>query len=353
MIIDGHLDLAWNALTLQRNVSDTITNIRNSETPEQWHHEGTAMVSFPEMRLGNINIAYGTIFAQPYGESPTAQTGYNNPEEAYQIAIKQIEWYESMEQVGEINIIRTSADLDNSLTGNGTNLMLLMEGADPLRTVDDIDEFIDRGIRAIGPAWRKTRYTGGAGAPGPLTDDGRQLIKKMALKNIALDLSHLSDLAINEAIDIHHGVIFASHSNSRNITMRNTKIIPGEMSEKISERQVDDSIIEQIAKHNGTIGIVMYNPFIDATWNQQDNLLPLSSLLPHINRIKEIGGIETVSIGSDFDGGVGLEATPEEFNTIADLNKLSIILSENRFNQSEIDAIQSQNLIRLMRMILN
>jgi membrane dipeptidase len=229
--------------------------------------------------------------------------------------------------------------------------MLLLEGADPLRTIDDLPIFIDHGIRAIGPAWRKTRYAGGAGAPGPLTDEGRALLKEMDKTNIALDISHLSDLAIDEAFAIYNGPIFASHSNCRSITMKNIKISSGSMHEKVAERQVDDRIIEKIALRKGTIGLVMYNPFIEASWNGNENLLPLSSLIPHLKRIIEIGGIETVAIGSDLDGGVGVESTPNGLNTIADLQKIPKMMSKNNYSDKEIMAVKNGNLIRVMEMI--
>ncbi len=340
MIIDGHLDLAWNAITLKRQLTDEILSIRNSEKPEPWHHEGTSMVSFPEMHKGNINIVFATIFAQPFGSTPTAQAGYKTADEAYNIALQQIKWYEDMENIGKIKVIRSSKGLEQINSGI-LNVVLLMEGADPLRTVDDLDEFIEYGIRAIGPAWRMTRYAGGAGAPGPLTECGRQLLKKMSDKNIGLDLSHLSDLAMKEALKIHTGPVFASHSNCRTITMKNIEIKKDSMMEKIAERQLDDFTIEQIASRNGVIGLVMYNPFISAGWNVGDELLPLSSLLPHINHIKKIAGFSTIAIGSDLDGGVSLENTPQELNTIADLNKISELLKENNFSDNDVEAVNS------------
>jgi membrane dipeptidase len=352
MIIDGHLDLAWNALTLKRQLSEDISKIRLNESPSPWHQEGTAMVSLPELHKGRINCAFATIFAQPKGTSPTSLTGYSNPDEAYHIAIQQLEWYEHMENAGKIKIIRNINDF-NIANDNLLNVLLLMEGADPIRNENDFIEFTERGVRAIGLAWRQTRYAGGAGVPGPLTDDGRKLLKLMTAKNIALDLSHLSDLAINEAIDIHTGPIFASHSNSRYVTMSNVNIKSDTMLEKISERQLDDIIIEKIASRNGTIGLIMYNPFINANWNFGDDLLPLSSLLPHIIRIKEIAGINTLAIGSDLDGGVGVESTPNELNSVADLNKIMLMMKENHFSQKEIAAIKNGNLTRFIKSILD
>jgi membrane dipeptidase len=133
--------------------------------------------------------------------------------------------------------------------------------------------------------------------------------------------------------------------------MKNIKISSGSMHEKVAERQVDDRIIEKIALRKGTIGLVMYNPFIEASWNGNENLLPLSSLIPHLKRIIEIGGIETVAIGSDLDGGVGVESTPNGLNTIADLQKIPKMMSKNNYSDKEIMAVKNGNLIRVMEMI--
>jgi hypothetical protein len=59
-------------------------------------------------------------------------------------------------------------------------LVVLMEGADGIRSVDELAEWHDRGVRLIGLSWAGTRYAGGTGDPGPLTEEGRTLLKGMA-----------------------------------------------------------------------------------------------------------------------------------------------------------------------------
>src|SRR5437667_10070966 len=93
--------------------------------------------------------------------------------------------------------------------------LLLMEGAAPIETPAQLGAWTDRGVRIIGPAWGRTRYSGGTGAPGGLTELGRQLLKAMRRKHVILDLSHMADQAVADAFALWRGPIIASHSNAR------------------------------------------------------------------------------------------------------------------------------------------
>src|SRR5258708_14600201 len=90
-----------------------------------------------------------------------------------------------------------------------------MEGADPIETPSQLGAWTDAGVRIIGQAWGGTRYSGGTGAPGGLTELGRQLLKAMRRKKVILDLSHIADQPVADAFSLWHGPIMASHSNAR------------------------------------------------------------------------------------------------------------------------------------------
>src|SRR5207245_8381114 len=110
---------------------------------------------------------------------------------------------------------RSLAAYARGLTKGALAAVRLMEGADPIETPSQLGAWTDRGVRIIGPAWGGTRYAGGTGAPGGLTELGRQLLKAMRRKKVILDLSHLADQAFGDAFAMWHGPIMASHANSR------------------------------------------------------------------------------------------------------------------------------------------
>ncbi len=78
-----------------------------------------------------------------------------------------------------------------------------MEGAEGIRSTDELDEWYSLGLRLIGLAWAGTRYSGGTREPGPLTEDGRLLLKAMTDFHFTLDLSHMDEQSVLEALDLY------------------------------------------------------------------------------------------------------------------------------------------------------
>ena len=80
-----------------------------------------------------------------------------------------------------------------------------MEGADALRSPDDVAEWFDAGLRILGLAWQRTRAAGGTDNPGPLTAEGRALVKAFDAAGIIHDTSHLADESFWQLMDLASG----------------------------------------------------------------------------------------------------------------------------------------------------
>src|SRR5690606_9455364 len=115
-------------------------------------------------------------------------------------------------------------------------LVLLMENADPILEPRQFEEWYERGVRIVGPAWEGTRYCGGTGQPGGLTAVGRELLEVMASFNAILDLSHMAEQSFLESLDLYEGILIASHSNPRRF--RNT------------DRHLSDTMIRRLAERD-------------------------------------------------------------------------------------------------------
>ena len=126
----------------------------------------------------------------------------------------------------KFRLIASSRDLDlildnwrkftrsrNRESGHPVGMVVLMEGAECIRSLSELDEWYELGVRLIGPAWVGTRYCGGWKEPGPLTEDGRKLLSAMADYNFVLDLSHMDEQSAVEALDIYRGPIVGTHGN--------------------------------------------------------------------------------------------------------------------------------------------
>ena len=93
--------------------------------------------------------------------------------------------------------------------------ILILEGADSIRESDDVEYFFTAGIRVVGLAWKRTRFAGGTGAPGPLTAAGVELVKHLDRLGIIHDASHLAEESFWQLLNMSGGPVMASHSNCR------------------------------------------------------------------------------------------------------------------------------------------
>lgn len=354
LIVDAHLDLAWNALTFGRDYSRPALVTRELEqagpTPQ---HNGQTLVGLADLLLGRVAVLFGTLYAAPQrlrmGDWDTA--AYRDSAEARRVYMRQLEYYERlMDEHPVFQPVRTRRDLEavlaswdgDDLARRRIGIVLLMEGADGLREPREAEWWQERGVRLIGPAWAGTRYAGGTGEPGPLTDDGRQLLEIMAGLGLILDLSHLSDEGCLEALDRFAGRIVATHANPRALLKDPRR----------PERFLTDEMLRRLAERGGVAGIVPYNRFLKADWAPADGkaAVPLSQVVAAVDHICQVtGSAAHVGIGSDFDGGFGAASTPAEIDTIADLQRLGPALAERGYRPDDVAAILGGNWLRVLR----
>jgi membrane dipeptidase len=281
----------------------------------------------PDLREGGIGLICATIFCAP--DDPKERR-YRNAQEAYEAGTAQLTWYEQQNAVGEIILVKNRADL-SQVGGDGKlRAIVLLEGADPLRTPADVKPFVDRGVRIVGLAWRQTRYAGGTGMPGPLSPDGVSLVKELDRHGVIHDASHLAEQSFWQLLEISQGRVMASHSNCRHF-------VP-------TDRQLSDAMIRAIVERNGVIGINFYDRFLIPPADYGKRRANLDDVALHIRYMCDlIGNAKHVAIGTDMDGGLGREQIPVEIETSADLPRIGEALNKVGFDDEAVRGILGQN----------
>ena len=297
MIFDGHLDLAFNA-TLGRDLTLPLALLR-AQDPVKGQ---TASVTFGELRRAGVGGCFATLYAAPASDlnpHSDAVDGYTDWRGARRQALSQLDQYRHWEDAGHLRLLGSGAQLrahlDRWTDEQPLGVLLMMEGADPLQDADDLPFWHTAGVRLLGPAWGRTRYAGGTDAPGPLTDRGRELLSAMRELGVALDASHLDDASFWEATELQPTVI-ASHSNSRTL-------VPG-------NRQLSDEMVRAIGERGGVVGLVGHSKFIRAGWREGDPRATFAEWAAHAEKLADLTSWEQVGLGSDLDGGFGLEKAP-------------------------------------------
>ena len=354
-LVDGHLDLAWNAVGFERDLTLPVDAMNAPEADcRESPARGGAVVSLAEMRRGRVALCVATLLSRARPERPLPAEGprridldHRSPTIAHCAAHAQLAWYEYMERRGELLMIRTAADLDahwqaaaGSPASAPIGMVLAMEGADPVTEPEELQHWFDRGLRQINLVhYGVNRYAAGTGAEGGLTADGRKLLRQCERLGIALDVTHLADQAFFEALETYHGPMLASHQNCR-------ALVPG-------QRQFSDEQLRLLIDRRAVIGAALDNWMLHPGWKTGETpreAVTLDRVADHIDWVCQLAGHhESAAIGTDLDGGFGREQAPAGVDSIAEVQKLSAILAGRGYEREAIDAIFHGNWLRWLR----
>ncbi len=357
LIIDLHQDLAWNILTFGRDYTRSVMETRRLETgtttPER---NGDSIVGWPEYQRGQVAVVFSTLYVTPGRKKEMGDViWYTDSETAHRLYRDQILVYQKLADThpDKFRLIPSTKELDSVIEhwsqpavdgeGHPVGLVYLMEGADGIRSPNELSEWYEMGLRIIGLAWAGTRYCGGTGEPGPLTNEGRKLISAMADYNFILDLSHMDEAAALELLDRYGGPVIATHANCAAL-----------MQGADTNRHLPDRVIRGLIEREGVIGVIPLNSFLKVGWLRKSGSrreeVPLDVLIAHIDHICQIAGnAQHAGIGSDFDGGFGLQSIPPELESVADLQLIGSKLIARGFSESDAANILGSNWLRLLR----
>jgi membrane dipeptidase len=348
LIVDGHLDLAMNALEWNRDLRWDIGEIRLSEKDmNDKPDRGKGTVSLKSMRSGNVFLCVATQIAR-YVKKGNNLPGWNSPEQAWAQTQGQLAWYKTMEEAGEMIQIKSRNDLEHHIQlwrekpGNlPVGYVLSLEGADSIISLKHLEKAFEYGLRAIGPAhFGPGTYAYGTSYTGALGTKGRDLLNEMERLGMILDATHLSDESFREAMDTYRGPVWASHNNCRVFVQH--------------PRQFTDEQISVLIARDAVIGSALDNWMLVPDWDRVKSdpfkmNVTLDLVINNIDHVCQLSGNSLhAAIGSDLDGAFGTEQSPNEIDTIADLQKIPVLLHNRGYKETDIRNIMSENWMRFL-----
>ena len=178
--------------------------------------------------------------------------------------------------------------ISNQQQGKISAFLTIEEGGALKGELQNLRNFYRLGVRLITLTWN---FPNEIGFPNlnlefshrGLTPFGRELVDEMNRLGMLVDVSHLSDQGFEDVAQISSQPFVASHSNAR--TIRN------------HTRNLTDDMIKTLANRGGVMGINFAGMFLG-----NSDLSRVEDMVRHINHIKKVGGIDVISLGSDFDG---------------------------------------------------
>lgn len=351
IIFDAHLDLAWNAIDWNRDLRLPCSKIRQIEQDAGMTDKGRCCntVSFPDLRRGKVCIFIATLLPRllRIGAMPAIQR-YSSMAGAYGAAYGQLAYYRGLEQEGLFRRILDWPSLeqhvrqwqkDESSESLPLGYILSMEGADPVLRPDQVEEWFNAGLRIIGPAhYGVSPYAHGTSTEGGLFEQGPALLREMERVGMILDVTHLSDQCFDEALDIYHGPVLASHHNNRTL-------VP-------NQRQLTDEQTKRLIERKAVIGIALDTWMLYPNWIRGVTKaeVKLETMCDHIDRVCQLAGnAKHVGIGTDLDGGYGREQSPTDLDTIADLQRVPDMLRRRGYKDADIEGVMAGNWVRFFR----
>ncbi len=355
LFVDSHEDIAYNVYCFGRDYSTSAKQIRiqeqNSETPSR---VGDATLGWLDWEKANTVMICCTLFSMSkrYQRGAWEFVGYKDLNEARKILLAEIDIYRRLEgdYPDKFSIIRSKKQVESlwqtalKVEDHPIGLIMGMEGAEGIRSAEDIEFWWEQGVRIVGPVWAGGRFCGGTIEGGSFTNEGRQLLTIMADLGMGLDLAHMTEESALEALDRYEGEIIASHVNARSL-----------LKETDSERHFTDRTIRRLAERGGVMSVVPLNFFLVTNWTKSSprDKVTIGHLADQIDYICQLtGSANHVGIGTDFDGGYGFPEIPLEFNSIADIQKLSSTLAERGYCEADIKKIFGENVKSAIERIL-
>ena len=230
-----------------------------------------------------------------------------------------------------IEIVKSVNELKDCNKNGKIGAFLSIEEGEVLKgDVSKVSEVYDRGIRILTLTWN---YENSIGYPNykfinkdkGLKEKGIEIVKEMERVGIIPDCSHLSDGGFYDLSKICTKPFVATHSNARTI--------------KNHPRNLTDDMIKILSDKGGVMGLNFCSDFVS-----EDEITKVSEIAKHAKHIKNIGGIDVLSIGSDFDG---IE-NEVEIKDAGEMNKLYYALKKEGFTDDDIEKIFYKNIIRVL-----
>ena len=220
-----------------------------------------------------------------------------------------------------------------------------LEGADSLIAPGYLERARADGLLAIGPAhYGPGVYAQGTSTEGPFPARGLELLREIERLGMILDVTHLSDACFWQALDVFGGTVWASHHNAR-------ALVP-------HQRQLSDEMFRALAERGAVVGVALDAWMMVPGWERGRTTpaavgLRLERIVEHIDHYCQLAGnARHVGLGSDLDGAFGNEQTPQDVDSIADVQRLSALLQARGYAEADIAGVASGKFLRVLRSVL-
>ena len=362
-VIDGHNDLPWEI----RSQFGDVGNLNlDADTSNLHGKNGTdvhLMTDIPRARKGHLGAQFWSVWI------PTSVTG----PDAVQMTLEQIDIVRTMvaKYPKDLEMASTAHDIQRIEKSGRIASLIGVEGGHQINNaLPVLRDYFALGVRYMTLTHGKNTDWADSATDAPvhhgLTPFGRAVVHEMNRLGMLVDLSHVSPDTMKAALETTQAPVIFSHSSARALDDH--------------PRDVPDDVLGMVKQNHGIVMANFYPAFVSqavAKWNaehagasakfdalyvgqpdraktamdkwEQAHPQPkatVAQVADHIDHIRKIAGVESVGIGSDFDG---IEITPMGLDGVDKYPALFAELARRGWTDDELADLAGRNLLRVMR----
>ncbi len=353
LIIDGHIDVPYRLSTYMEDISQETIG---------------GDFDYPKAVAGGLNAPFISVYI------PSVRQDV--PGSAKSLADSLIDMVEGFvtNAPDKFAIATRSSDLAEHKEAGLVSLPIGMENGAPIESVEDLEHYYARGVRYITLTHGRDNHISDSSYDstqtwGGLSPFGAEVVDHMNRMGIIVDISHLTDSAIEQVLQRTVAPVLATHSSARHFT-------PG------WQRNISDNLIKATAANGGVIMVAFGSLFVRGEYYVQNQALSASisayleennidpeseegflyrerqrksnpigtvgDLVDHIDHIVDLVGIDHVGLGSDYDGVTGL---PEGLEDVSTYPNLIAELIRRDYSEEDIAKILGGNALRVWQQV--
>ncbi|MCX6149108.1 MAG: membrane dipeptidase [Ignavibacteriales bacterium] len=319
-VIDLHNDVLEKLIV---DGYDLASDLSNSPPNDNDKYQS----DLPRFRKGGVDAQMFALWAD-VGSQPSG--GYQETIDMINLFQTQISKNQSI-----FTQAKNSSEIKQAMVNKKLAGILAIEGGNIIENdLEKLKTLYSKGIRYLTITWNNsTNWAVSAkdaqSATKGLTEFGKSVIRMMDSLGIIIDVSHTGKKTIDDILIITKNPIIASHSGVWNLNHH--------------YRNLTDNQIINIAKSGGIIGVVFYTSFLS-----KFRSVNIDTVIKHIDYIKNLVGVDYISLGSDFDGGID---APDGLEDVSKFPNLTLALLKHGYTIPEVKKILGENYLRVFKKV--
>jgi len=362
-VFDGHNDVPIQLRGRWRNVIGDFDFVDTTDTGAEHSEHRTMHTDLNRLREGKLGAQFWSVYVSAELEEP----------EAVQATIEQIDVTKRLvaRYPDDLALALAADEVEAAVEAGKIASLMGMEGGHSIgSSLAVLRQMYELGARYMTLTHSKTLSWADSATDAPvhdgLTEFGEKVVREMNRLGMLVDLSHVSEATMSDALDVAAAPVIFSHSGARAVNGH--------------ARNVPDSILRRLPENGGVVMVVGLPGYLsedarqwyarheaevarlETLWQGQPDKVAaaltqwesanpepratVADMADHIDHIREIAGIDHIGIGGDYDG---MPSGPVGMEDVSGYPALFVELARRGYSQEDLEKISMRNVLRAMR----